>query len=496
MENALGDVERSPCFDRPAEHTATERDPRHSAFAALVFDVAAEMAKRPRSLGDQRRPIAGRFIQGRYDPTLSQSVDFTAEGADKRVVKLGRDFMPDAPESADEPTYLRGRRRLFSPVEQGGFGLDDVMAFPLLRPDPANTTGDLDIVGVVTLHDWSYRGIEADENSDSPWEPGWANAVAHVQTYVPYLLTQAEVLENPLNDARRFLIHAGRAELIAVLDTMRRMRDRVESSLAPDRGVRQIIDRLLAPSFSGDSRAELQRAQLIAEKAWEAVQSATSPVSEQSLSQLSNVMQSYRELRTDLNAQIAAANEDAHLHQEIKKLIDGYKATLTTRGVYCDIVIPEQLTLRLPLLWLRILLADLVHNAAKYATSSRAFSVTWRDKQRSLIFSNAGSYRSDLDTEERMVLKGTQGSAALVDAKGGNVPKVAGIIRQGQGMGVWGVQLLCRILNIHFKPEIKPAKNVRKLADGTLVGEATYVFTLTFPEALLAGKIPATDDYF
>ncbi len=496
MENAKGDVDRSPCFYWQPLLPNSHRDPRRDAFASLVIDVAGSPTNGGMP-GGGRALAGGWFIQGRYDAELDRSVEFAGnKDSNKRVIKLGREFLPDGPEATDEETYLRSRRLLFTEIGRGGFGLDDVMAFALLRPDPEEPTNDLDIVGVITLHDWSYRGAGDNEDySNSPWEPGWSNAVAHVQTYVPYLLTQAEVLDNPLNDARRFLIHAGRAELISVLDTMRGMRSRVENSLAPDRGVRQIIDRLLQPTFTGDVHAELQRAQLIAEKAWEIVQGATSPVWEQSLSQLSNVMQSYRELSSELKIQIAASNEDAHLRREVKNLVDAHQATLSHRGVYCDVAIPEDVTLRLPLLWLRILLADLVHNAAKYATSSRGFLIVWNSGDKSLTFSNAGSFRSDIDTIENIIRKGTQGSGALSKGVGRAAPKVAGIARQGQGMGVWGIKLLCDVLNIDFIPSIRPDKNLRILPDGRRMGEALYTFRMVFPAAMLKKIEPAGDDY-
>jgi len=464
-------IVRSPEFEwkRPG---INPRFPDSDAFAVLALDLWEERAK------DSATNALGRFVFAQFDPDQETSVGYDHVTASTRGALLGQDFLPDARKPNAPTTYLEARSRLFGRLSSGGYQLDDILAFPLVRPQSGS--GDrFEIVGVVTLHDWSdaqrdtRRGLH-------PWDLGWATVVAHVQTYLPYLLTQAEVLDNPMIDARRFLIHAGRAELIAVLDTMHGLRAQLENCLAPDKGLRSSIDQALDPNFAGDVRPLLERAQLIAEQSWSSVQNATSPVWEQSLTQLANVMQNYRELLGDLDVKIAVSDEDFSLRSEVAKLTSGYEKTLRREGVFKDIVIPSDLVLRMPLLWFRVIVGDLAHNAAKYATSGRALRIAWEAESRTLVFSNAGPYDPEIDSKDQLGRRGVRGSAAKFERR--QFRRNVGVDRQGQGLGLWGAKLLCGVMNIGFEFDIQPEA---PRSPNQVQRTANYVVRITFPGSMI-----------
>jgi hypothetical protein len=480
LKNGEKEVSRSPEFEwhRSLDGSKSPaRNPSKDAFAVLAIDLWESKSKA------SVNSALGRFIFGQFDPIAETTTGYDFDTASTSGTKFGSDFLPPEAINSFEPSYLVSRRRLFGRLEQGGHELDDIMAFPLVRPRRGSAERH-EVVGVVTLHDWS------DAQSDTrrglhPWDLGWATVVAHVQTYLPYLLTQAEVLDNPMIDARRFLIHAGRAELIAVLDTMHGLRSQLENCLAPDKGLRSSIDQILSPGFAGDSKSLLQRAQLIAEQTWSTVQIAASPVWEQSLTQLANVMQNYRELLGDLEVKIAVSDEDFELKVEVSKLIAGYEKTLRSEGVFKDIEIPSDLALRMPLLWFRVIIGDLVHNAAKYANSGRALRIAWDQNSRTLEMSNSGPYDPALDSKERLGKRGMRGSAARVERRG--IRRPTGVDRQGQGLGLWGAKLLCEVMNVGFEFDIQPEHRRISGASQTLrpASSAMYSVKITFPAVMI-----------
>lgn len=451
------------------------RDPRNDAFSELAIDLWHKNS------GSNH----GGFVQGHFFPEVALTTGYDADDASTKGCALGLDFL-----EVDETSsgYMHYRKRIFK-APPAGHALHDIMSFLLTRP---NADTHSEIAGIVTLHDWSNSEREHDEICQ-PWDKGWSAVVAHMQTYLPYLLTQAEVLNNPLVDARRYLIHAGRAELIAVLDTTLRLRSLLSNSLAPNRGVRNALDEIMRPNFKGDYREKLSGAHIILENAWKAVEDSVSPIWEQNLTQLANIMHDYRSMAV-LDVSIAEANEMVGLRQQIHQILDSYERQIRKEGIFTDVEIPGDVMLRMPALWFRMIMGDLIHNAAKYATNGRALEVNWVDQTRTLTLQNEGPYQSDKDIPERLMEQGYRGSAAKY-ARNMAKPETAAN-RKGQGLGLWGANVMCGVLGIKFEFDIPKKLNLIDIGNEVMKGRAIYKIKLTFPRGMLEKARPADKDFY
>jgi signal transduction histidine kinase len=470
-------------FAREFHYTTPAATPKSVAFrpfSSMAIDVA-------RDKGSGINPL-GRFVQGHFDAQAPTTSGYDANTASRRGATLGRDFR-DAKVGDELDAAARTRARIYGDAGQGGYQLLDIMSFALMIPDPTGWS----TVGVVTLHDKGDTRREPLRELQ-PWDRGWASVVAHMQTYLPYLFRQAEVLNNPEVDARRYLIHAGRAELIAVRDNMTRLRQRLEVALAPGRGLRQMLDKVMSPSFSGDYRETLRSAQLNVADAWEALSLAASPNWEQNLRLLSNVMHEYRELGALPGVSLTAAPERIRiqplLEETILRFAQEFKHRRSRR-----IEVPENLELNVPGQWMRIVLRDLVHNAAKYATGD-SFIVTWDHDSRTLLLINEGTYQSDLDIPELLLAAGGQGSASKV-ARQSAADRSSRSDNRGHGLGLWGAKLLCSVMDIDFSIEPKPmSATIKTDGRGVQRGTARYNVRLAFPAAAITSARPAGKSFY
>ncbi len=464
-----------------------ERNPSDCAFSALAIDLWQS----------ERGEHKGSFVQGYFDYKEEKTKRFNATEASTLGCILGNDIFA-------LPTFKSYRQKIFKQPPEG-YALLNIMSFPLYRQKQSITASNSEknessvnddeneIVGIVTLHDWGYTCLEGNVRSRSqPWDSGWRTVVKHMQTNLPYLLTQAEILDNQLMDARRYLIHAGRAELIGVLDSTYKLKSSLNNVLAPDRGLRRIIDEVLSDNFKGDYREKLWNSQITLEQTWQSILDAASPIWEENLSQLINVMQEYRNLSM-LGVSIVQANESINIKEQIEKILQSYQNTLRRRGIWKEVEIAENVFIRMPLLWFRIIFADLIHNAAKYATSGRALEIMW--KNQILSIQNEGTYRSDLDNEQRLLMAGKRGSAARFYREIESLPNSI-IKRSGQGLGLWGAKLICGLVNIKMDLNINPLTNSLKDNGGVLEGRAIYTITLTIPRIMVEKTIPAGNDFF
>ncbi|WP_157039566.1 hypothetical protein [Aquincola tertiaricarbonis] len=463
----------SPRTEPPADCVARP-------FAAMAIDVArAERA--------EANPL-GRFVQGHFDARAATTSGYDADTASRRGVRLGRDCYDSQSTDALNPTH-RTRARIYGAPGEGGYALHDIMSFALMLPEAAGWS----TVGVVTLHD------KGDSQRDplrelQPWDRGWASVVAHMQTYLPYLFRQAEVLNNPEVDARRYLIHAGRAELIAVRDNMTRLRQRLEVALAPGRGVRHMLDKVMSPHFNGDYREALRTAQLNVADAWETLSLAASPNWEQNLRLLSNVMHEYRELSALPGVSLTAAPERVRIHALLEETILRFAHEFKHRRSR-RLDVPENLELNVPGQWLRIVLRDLVHNAAKYTTGD-SFTVSWDHDTRTLLMVNEGPYQSDQDSQEQLLAVGGQGTAGKV-ARQLASDRRATSDSHGHGLGLWGAKLLCNVMDIEFSIEPKPMGATLKVdGQGVQRGTARYNVRLVFSSAAVASARPAGKGFY
>lgn len=449
------------------------RNPSKDSFSDLAIDMCANNpALHP-----------GKFVQGHFSDTRKNTTGFDAETASTIGCALGNDFVND---DSGNPTYPAYRKRIFlGPPD--GHALCDIMSFVLLKHNDGVTP---DIGGIITLHDWGNSNRDAQLQ---PWDKGWSSVVSYMQTYLPYLLTQAEVMQNPLMEARRFLIHAGRAELIGVLDTTSRLRTALSNCLAPDRGVRHALDEVMDNDFKGDYRVRLAGAHIALRDAWQSVEQSISLAWEQNLTQLANIMHEYRNIAR-LDIPLAEASETIGLQQQINQILSAYKNKFRLDGIFTDSDVPENVRLRMPALWFRIILGDLLHNAAKYATSGQALSIVWNDSSQTLTLRNEGPYRSDLDIEGRLLESGTRGSASTTERL---IHNLTAVNRKGQGLGLWGAKVMSEVMGIKFGLKIIPKRaTLRSIDDKTLQGKATYEITLKFPNHMLGNVISSTKDYY
>lgn len=459
-------------------HTVGEgeaRSPRNSKLAELAIDLYAADSN-----------SIGKFVWGRFDPILAESTGFDVRTASTQGVHLGQDMLVG--QNADS-SY---RSRIFSPRPEG-YALTDIMSFPLLRRKrQGSELTDMEVVGAVTLHDWARTTEAADrERWPSPWDRGWRTVVAHIQTYLPYLLEQVEILNNPMVDARRFLIHAGRAEITGMLELARLLRKNTYSSLAPNGSVRKGLQHVLSRNFFGSEKMittvdarrlvadNLNHADLALQHAWEAIENLVDLGREQDLVQLANVMHRYRDLAA-LSVEITDTLQVINLRDEVEGILSGFQGSLFERGVFKSNDLPTNINLRLPRLWFRIVLGDLFHNAAKYATSGLALGVAWNNKHNTLQLVNEGPYDAAIDDPQKLLLPGKRGSAANNSRQATYVGKRIG--GAGQGMGLWGANTMCELMGIGFQFDIRPYPS---RAEQPSLGHARYEVKLQFPHWML-----------
>ncbi len=478
---ASPNLAREMLYRTESTHRADGTEASFRPFSSMALDLA-------RTRDPTFNPL-GKFVQGFFDESTDKTIDYDWRSASTVGVRLGKDFY-SAGYHGDEVAAMKSRERIFGREEVGGYRLLDIMSFALMSP----VDGGWKTEGVVTLHDRGDARRDALRQCQ-PWDRGWSPVVAHMQTFLPYLFKQAEVLNDPEVSARRYLIHAGRAELIAVHDNMVRLRQKLETALAPGRGVRQMLDKVMSPGFSADHRDELRNAHAIVSEAWEALQLAASPNWERDLRQLTNVMHEYRQISALPGVALTAANERIRLQQLMEEIIVRFAHEFRHRRSK-RVNIPESLELSLPGQWLRIVLRDLVHNAAKYATGD-SFDVSWEQASHTLVLVNEGPYQSHLDQPQRLLAAGGRGSASLAGRDSARERVRLGDSR-GHGLGLWGAKLLCDVMDIGFSIDPKPmSATIKTRADGVQVGTARYIVRLAFPsDAIVSSNAAATSGYY
>lgn len=446
-------------------------------------------------------PPTGQFVQGSFDEREPATLNYRRSRAEDGRMILGKDFV--APKQGPSSSHDGGvnvedippgsRSELF--VEHR---LAHIMAFSLVNP-----TGTVpDVVGVVTLHSRPQSG----NGEHLAWPPGWRPVVAHVQTYLPYVLMQTETIANPLDNLRRYLLHEGRNELNKVTVLAGDLKALLTRLIAPDEPqghvrpwLRQVLPDLerrhLAQSAGGDSTwlrsliQELGQTERLITDMADRVDRLLDVQYAENLAILGRMIEHQRDISSlGLGARsehVSHRTKWISVRQSLQDEFSAYWKDLRLQGIYWSVdKIPENFRLLTQERIWSWVTGDLVHNIAKYAAPNSAAQVTFESitvpdggRMHYLRFINESIYDPELDQSVRLVQIEVQGSAGKNPYRRLPAAKVS---RQGMGIGLWGVDQLAVVLGLRLKIDIKPLSPFR---DGT--PRALYSFNLEIPPHLI-----------
>ncbi len=435
-----------PCAEINKNH------PIERAFVAFAEDVSAK-----------DKNGLGRYVQARLNKDSKETVTYSRQEA-LQGMYLGTDYLND--DNIKKSSHGKLRTRIFE-----DFGLTDLMGFALLQAVPGKS--DFELAGGITLHD---KAEISDEKRPQPWPQAWAPVVAHVQTYLPYLFSQVELLHNPLDHTRRFLLHAGRSELLAVRDNMVQLRHIANQAFDPDGAVRKRV-RLIQKMGNTEIGGQAASVEKHLSTAWNAANDLIDDSFLRNLDFLVKAIERHKEASALANFEISASSEWIDLHDFLKKALANHHDALAKGGLRDPGLTGFEVETKcyLPRIWLNQIVFNLVENAGKYARD--LFNVTWEPSLKRLRFINHGRYDSNLDIENRLLRYGVRGSAIYERSYGTEAET-----KPGLGAGLWGVKFLCELCQIEFKMTITPLdKGFVLYQDGSSRGLASYQFDMTFP---------------
>jgi hypothetical protein len=462
FSSADAPMQSAPQFRLNAPAAPDETVPLNRQFIAFACD---------QWLHSDSDAKAGAYVQARLGVVPSTLPEYTVRNASRGGLRLGQDFV-----EANEPSGLR--QTLFVKGQ-----LFQIMAFALV-----DTSAEVpEPIGIVSLH----APIPSYDGHHLPWPPGWRQVVGHMQTYIPYVLTQTEAIGNPLENLRRYLLHEGRNELNEVAAKGNLLRGALNHLLAPDSpaGQRRPWLRTTArelrargkdnslgsdAGWANDLANELLRFERQLADAWPSFEEVSSPRHAENLQTLARLITHQR----DLAALGGGPDETRYDHEtnwvvlrdKLDTALSVYESVWKDEGIWIDLDgVPRGLKLLVSPWLLDWLLRDLVHNLAKYALRNEPITISWHrghgDERSVLRFRNVSSFDAEQDTCERLVLFGVQGSAGLKPPR--KISQRAGIGQQGQGIGLWGTSALTEVLDMPLTIQIRQRPDLRT---------ANYVF--------------------
>lgn len=474
------------CEYRPrARRDNSDPSPENDSFITLAIDLWKESI----NANDADSSLA-LFSQGRYDPTLALSTGYNAKASHEGLTKLGKDFLPEHIDPNAAP-FIKRRDFIFRTQK-----MRDIMAFALVRPLEENSIPSeknsaiskkiqWEVVGAITLHD---RGNDGNDHAVA-WDSGWCPVVAHMQTYLPYIFTQADVLSNPVMAAQAYYLHAGRAALVSAKDTAVNMHKTLRGVLAPDHSLRHDINELLSQSNNKDPRQVLLGASKQLSDAWQAVENLRHADWTVTINTIAQTMLEYRNFAA-VTKENVIANEDFSLYTEMRSVISKFKDHFSAKHISIEIIGLERLEFRLPLIWFRMVLNDLIHNVAKYAIQHAVFQIHWDDRHNKLLVRNEGPYDPARDDPQQLLRYQSRGSAAkfdTLDQSNENLDK------KGGGIGLWGSRLICHRMGLDFVLKVTPMKAEKPIRSDAI---AWYCIELYFPEHMKVRHIVPPKDYY
>ena len=498
--------EHAPSLYVQASKESRTRPLARSVMAFAIDQYPDEQPDEP-AAGNTASGV-GRFVQSVFTGgPESTEEDYGLEAAERGDLQLHDDFLEAvrrAPTAAadDLPDLRRGIYEVR--------GWTQTMAFALLRTKDRKH----DVIGVVALYagrrdprlgiatadkpSASGRRAPRHEAPRAPWPPGWRPVVAHVQTYLPYLLMQTEAIANPLDDMRRYLLHEGRNELNAVSIQAASLRKALQDLLEIDPAAgrfrarpwaRQSKERIERDPSTAASNllpglAQLERA---LNDAAEKARRLMSVERGENIAMLGRLIERQRDLAA---LRITEAFSGRRLHDMrwvgLRDLLEAHFSAYDRQWrdlrvkPTVDSILENVQILTQPRL-MAWLLGDLVHNMAKYTNvdsasvgASLSPMSSGKERHARLSLTNDSSYDPAVDIPKRLVEHGVQGSAGRL--RHHNVPTSNRVSRVGQGIGLWGVNLLAEALHLGFEITIKPKSDAKK---------ATYSFDLIIPADLV-----------
>jgi hypothetical protein len=348
-------------------------------------------------------------------------------------------------------------------------------------------------VGVVSLHATAPPG----NGMHMAWPPGWRPVVAHVQTYVPYVLMQTEAIANPLDNLRRYLLHEGRNELNATSELASQLKSMLAKLLATDDPPGQVRPwlRKWLPMLERDTTVlasdlapGLNQLERMLPEIAERVDKLLDVERAENLALLGRLIERQRNIST-LGLKFESGQNIHHaswipLRETLDKALTSFDRDFKAQRVWWSI---DQVNERLQLLtqdrlWSWVI-GDLVHNIAKYANTNSGVQVSLvsvnsadgrRDGYR-LRFENESVFDPELDKADRLILHGVQGSAGKPERQ--RKLSTSKISRVGAGIGLWGADQLATALGLKLVIEIR-----QQTRDPTL---ARYHFDLMIPQDML-----------
>lgn len=429
------------------------------------------------------RREAGSFVQASYRDDVDRTI-YTLEGAEEGTMGIGRDYI----EAERRPSM---RLAIFKHAN-----LQDCMSFALVDV----SDNDAEPIGAVSL----YAPGPSREGQSVPWPVGWRPMVAHIQTYLPYLLMQTEAVANPIDKMRRYLLHEGRNELNRVASMSYELRKSLNHVLAIDRPHGRLrpwmakclpeLDNLLksigipsAQAWLLDAQAELRAAEKsLSAASIESSRLLTGELSE-NLSLLARLIDGQRNLSMlgDPNTSRSFEHETEWFRpkERLAQAFDAYAGVWRQKGVKPDLdEVPENLeVLTSTPLW-DLMLRDLVHNIAKYALNHEPIKVSWIRRRSvaeegELRLSDVAIYDPDLDRPERLGAYGVQGSAGQNWSKSlHSSPSLQpGVMQHGHGIGLWGAKTIAKLLVMSLDLDISPRRDGKS---------ARYMVTIAVPRRL------------
>lgn len=422
----------------------------------------------------------GQFVQCQYDGTGVPTQGYDLVGAERGDLILHRDFVEQTQGVGD---LQRLRKGLFVDRQ-----LVQTMAFALVR----SARGRAEVVGVVALYARGRNGAQR----HAPWPPGWRPVVAHVQTYLPYLLMQTETIANPLYDVQSYLLHEGRNELSAASEQASKLRRALHTLLAIDASAGEFRARPVLRQWrtvlakggttppATDLLRDIERMETNLSVAADTAGRLMSIERGENMAMLARLI----ERRADLAALGQKFDHGGRYHdmkwtplrQSLQELFDAYSDDLDRKGIGRDLKTGLEAAELLvqPKLW-RWMIGDLVHNLVKYASPNSAawaelVSPSRKDEPFRLRLRNESSFDPAVDRPDRLVKHGVQGSAGLARAE--QVIHRTNVSRVGGGIGLWGVNLLADSMHLRLDIQIHQRRNPK---------EANYFFDLVIPPELL-----------